>query len=106
MKYECENAHLVGRLIHFFGPRGGPVASRGAAAAGRASRRTALTLPLFLSKMPATARDAFVMTVHAVEALTGLSKNELDDTVFAASACEALGVERVISGHNRFIENW
>jgi hypothetical protein len=55
--------------------------------------------------MPAAARNARVVTVHAVNALARLRKHELVDAVLAHLALEAVGMVRVVPGHDRFVED-
>ena len=55
--------------------------------------------------MSPTARNAFVMALHAVETLTGFGEDELDDAFLATPAREALSVEGVISCHDGLVED-
>lgn len=50
-------------------------------------------------------RHALVMAVHTVDSLTRLCKHELVYTRFANFAFETMGVVRIISGHDSFIQN-
>lgn len=48
---------------------------------------------------------AFVMTIHAIYALTCLGKDEFVDTVAADFALEAMSMIRIVTGHDSFVEN-
>jgi len=63
-----------------------------------------LLLPLTLC-MTADLCHALVMAAHAVNAVTGLGKDELVDSVVADFALEAVGVVGVVSRHDCFVEN-
>ena len=58
-----------------------------------------------LGDVPPTARDTVIVAFHAVEALACLRENELVDALLAASASEAFGMEGVITGHDRLVQN-
>lgn len=77
--------------ITFAGKRGGGVGSFD-------------LLPLTLC-MTADFCHPLVMAVHAVNAVTGLGKDELVDSVAADLALEAVGMIRVVSSHDRLVEN-
>ena len=64
----------------------------------------AFTLCLFLSVFP-NLDHALVVTVHAVDALTSLCKDEFVDAAMADFALEAVSVIRVVSGHDRLVED-
>ena len=48
---------------------------------------------------------AFVVTVHTVYAVTCLCKDQLVDSVVADFALEAMGMIRVVTGHDRLVED-
>ena len=48
---------------------------------------------------------AFVVAVHAVDALAGFGKDKLVDALLADLAFEAVGVVRVVAGHDRLVED-
>jgi hypothetical protein len=45
------------------------------------------------------------MAVHAVNSLAGLGKDELVDALLADLALEAVGMVRVVAGHDGFVED-
>lgn len=55
--------------------------------------------------MATTARNAVIVTVHAVYALASFSEDQLFYTLVAGSAHEACGVVRVVASHDRLIED-
>ena len=55
--------------------------------------------------MSAATSNAFVMALHAVEALTSFGEDELDDAFLATSTLEAFSVEGVISCHDGLVED-
>ena len=61
-----------------------------------------LLLPLL---MPSASSDALVVTVHTIYSLTCLSKDKFVYPVAANFAFEAMGMIRVIAGHNGFVED-
>ena len=77
-----------------------PLARLGVAAAPRCT----LSLCLALGMLP-DSDHAVVMTLHAVDALTGLGEYEVVDPVLADFAGEAVGVEGVVAGHDGLIED-
>jgi hypothetical protein len=48
---------------------------------------------------------AFAVAVHAIDALAGFGKDEFIDSVFADFTFEAVGVVRIVAGHNGFVED-
>lgn len=48
---------------------------------------------------------AFVVTVHAIYAVTGLCEDEFVDSVVANLALEAVGVIRVVARHDCLVED-
>lgn len=60
--------------------------------------------PLALS-MTSNFCHAFVVAAHAVNAVAGLCEDELVDSVVTDLALEAVSVIRVVSGHDRLVED-
>jgi hypothetical protein len=48
---------------------------------------------------------AFVMTSHAIDAMTGLCEYQFTDSVMTTSAIQAVYVVPVVSGHDSFVNN-
>ena len=63
-----------------------------------------LSLGLLLG-MLANFDHAFVVTFHAIYAVAGFGKHELVDAVLADLALEAVGVIRVVAGHDGLVKN-
>jgi hypothetical protein len=55
--------------------------------------------------MAPAAGDALVMAFHAINTMAGLGEHELVDTVVTGTAFEAVGVIRIIAGHDGFVED-
>ena len=50
-------------------------------------------------------RDSLVVTGHAVDPLAGLGEDELVYPLLADATVEAVGMVRVFSGHDSFVED-
>ena len=55
--------------------------------------------------MTATAGHTLVVTVHAIYAVMGLREHELVDAIATRLALEAVGVVRVVTGHDSFVQD-
>jgi len=63
-----------------------------------------LSFRLFLGVLP-DFDHTLVVAVHAIYALTGFRENKLVNSIATNFAFEAVGVIRVVTGHDSFIEN-
>ena len=59
---------------------------------------------LFL-RVALTAGDALMVTVHAVNTMAGFCKHEFVDTIVTGATFEAVGVVRVVTGQDSFVED-
>ena len=69
-----------------------------------ASGAGAIALFLFL-RVALTAGDALMVTLHAVNTMTGFGKHEFVDTIVTGTTFEAVGVVRVVTGHDGFVKD-
>jgi hypothetical protein len=51
------------------------------------------------------AGDALMVTLHAVNTMTGLGKHELVDTIMTGATFEAVGMVRVVTSHDGFVKD-
>jgi len=59
---------------------------------------------LFL-RVALAAGDALLVTLHAVNTMTGFGKHEFVDTIVTGTTFEAVGVVRVVTGHDGFVKD-
>jgi hypothetical protein len=69
----------------------------------RLRRTSSLLLLPFLLRMSPNLCHALIMAIHAINTLARLGKDKFIDTCFAHFTLEAMGMIRIISGHDGLV---